>query len=186
MINMVYPVLPMLVLVGLLGKTAADTVVGTHEVLETTMATASSKATTITTALYTCHWTVDMLWGRVMTGVEWVGLPMKKSRWLLALVVPLFLLVSMPLLLTRAQGQGNDIWRLTMVVKDVPSNIPSMVLEIYKGRGFPAQSLSSPVVDVEDGTATGTVDVYAYCSDAKIHHGENGHIRLSASYGETM
>jgi hypothetical protein len=46
-----------------------------------------------------------------------------------------------------------------MVVTNVPSNIPSMVLEIYKGSGFPAQSLSSPVVDVEDGAATGTVDV---------------------------
>ena len=158
--------------------------------------------------------TLDMLWGRVMTGVEWVGLPMKKLRRLLALVVPLFLLVSMPLLLTRAQAQeeGNDIWRLTMVVTDVPSNIPSMVLEIYKGSDFLAQSLSSPVVDVEGGTATGTVDVstndisdrdiysvcyqgqyadgnddaHAYCSDAKIHHGENGHITLSASYGKTM
>jgi hypothetical protein len=144
-----------------------------------------------------------------------VGLPMKKSRQLLALVIPLFLLVSMPLLLTRVQAQqeeGNDIWRLTMVVTDVPSNIPSIVLEVYKGSGSQAQSLSSPVVDVEYGTATGTVDVstndigggdiysvcyqgeyadgnddvHAYCSDAKIHHGENGHITLSASYGETM
>jgi hypothetical protein len=148
-----------------------------------------------------------------MTGV---GLPMKKLRPLLALVVPLFLLVSMPpLLLTRGQAQqeeGNDIWRLTMVVTDVPSNIPSIVLEVYKGSGFQAQSLSSPVVDVEGSTATGTVDVstndigggdfysvcyqgqyadgnddaHAYCSDVKIHHGENGHITLSASYGETM
>jgi hypothetical protein len=158
--------------------------------------------------------TVDMLWGRVMTGVEWLGLPMKKWRRLLALVVPLLLLVSMPLLLTRAQAQeeGNDIWRLTMVVTAVPSNIPSIVLEVYKGSGFQAQSLSSPVVDVEGSTATGTVDVstndigggdfysvcyqgqyadgnddaHAYCSDVKIHHGENGHITLSASYGETM
>lgn len=143
-----------------------------------------------------------------------MGLSMKKLRSFLVLVAPLFLLVPVPLLLTRAQAQeeGNDIWRLTMVVTDVPSNIPSMVLEIYKGSGFPAQSLSSPVVDVEDGTATGTVDVstndisdgdtysvcyqgqyadgnddaHAYCSDAKIHHGENGHITLSASYGKTM
>jgi hypothetical protein len=158
-------------------------VVGTHEVLETTTAT--------------------------------VGLPMKKLRRLLALVVPLFLLVSMPpLLLTRVQAQqeGNDIWRLTMVVTNVPSNIPSIVLEVYKGSGVQAQSLSSSVVDVEYGTATGTVDVstndisdgdtysvcyqgqyadgnddaHAYCSDAKIHHGENGHITLSASYGKTM
>jgi hypothetical protein len=73
------------------------------------------------------------------------------------LMALLFLLVPMPH--TQAQEEGNDIWRLTMVVTDVPSNIPSMVLEIYKGSGFPAQSLSSPVVDVEDGTATGTVDV---------------------------
>src|SRR5215469_17212580 len=128
-------------------------------------------------------------------------------------ILPLVLCLQ-PLLLTRAQAQqeGNDIWRLTMVVTDVPSTIPSMVLEIYKGSGFPAQSLSSPVVDVEDGTATGTLDVstndigggdfysvcyqgqyadgnddaHAYCSDAKIHHGENGHITLSASYGKTM
>lgn len=128
-------------------------------------------------------------------------------------ILPLVLCLQ-PLLLTRAQAQqeGNDIWRLTVVVTDVPSNIPSMVLEIYKGSDFLAQSLSSPVVDVEDGTATGTVDVstndisdgdtysvcyqgqyadgnndaHAYCSDAKIHHGENGHIRLSASYGNTM
>jgi hypothetical protein len=128
-------------------------------------------------------------------------------------ILPLVLCLQ-PLLLTRAQAQqeGNDIWRLTMVVTDVPSNIPSMVLEIYKGSDFLAQSLSSPVVDVEDGTATGTVDVstndisdgdtysvcyqgqyadgnndaHAYCSDAKIHHGENGHITLSASYGKTM
>jgi len=66
-----------------------------------------------------------------------VGLPMKKLRRLLALVVPLLLLVSMPLLLTHVQAQeeGNDIWRLTMVVMVVPSNIPSMVLEIYKGSG---------------------------------------------------
>jgi len=150
-----------------------------------------------------------------MTGVEWVGLSMKKLRQLLVLVVRLLLLISMRLLLTHAQAQkeeGNSIWRLTMVVTDVPSNIPSMVLEVYKGSGFLAQSLSSPVVDVEDGTATGTVDVstndisdrdtysvcyqgqyadgnddaHAYCSDAKIHHGENGHITLSASYGKTM
>jgi hypothetical protein len=48
-----------------------------------------------------------------------VGLPMKKLRPVLALVVPLSLLVSMPpLLLTHAQTQeeeGNDTWRLTMV-----------------------------------------------------------------------
>jgi hypothetical protein len=140
---------------------------------------------------------------------------MNKLRQLLALLVPLFLLVSMPLLLTHAQAQkeeGNSIWRLTMVVTDVPSNIPSIVLEVYKGSGSQAQSLSSPVVDVEGSTATGTVDVstndidggevysvcyqgeyadgndeaHAYCSDAKIHQGENGHITLSASYGETM
>jgi hypothetical protein len=154
-------------------------------------------------------------WEKAARNHDWRGLPMKKLRPLLALAVPLSLLVSMPLLLTHAQAQqeeGNDIWRLTMVVTDVPSNIPSMVLEIYKGSGFPAQSLSSPVVDIVDGTATGTVDVstndisdrdtysvcyqgqyadgnddaHAYCSDAKIHHGENGHITLSASYGETM
>ncbi len=128
-------------------------------------------------------------------------------------ILPLILCLQ-PLLLTGAQAQeeGNDIWRLTMVVTDVPSNIPSIVLEVYKGSGFQAQSLSSPVVDVEEGTATGTVDVstndiadgdtyslcyqgqyadgnddaHAYCSNAKIHHGENGHITLTASYGETM
>jgi hypothetical protein len=50
---------------------------------------------------------MDMVWGRVMTGVEWVGLRMKK----LALVVPLLLLVYIPVLLTHVQAQeeGNDI-----------------------------------------------------------------------------
>ena len=58
MTNIIYPVLPMLTLVGLLGKTTATTaamMVGTHEVLET-KAPASSSATTTTTPLYTCHW----------------------------------------------------------------------------------------------------------------------------------
>jgi hypothetical protein len=62
-LNKVYSALTMpLVLVGLLGKTTATTaatVVGTHEVLETTAATASSKATTTATPLYTCHWDDD-------------------------------------------------------------------------------------------------------------------------------
>jgi hypothetical protein len=48
-------------LVDLLGKqttaTTAATVVGTHEVLQTTTATASSTA--MTTPLYTCHWDDD-------------------------------------------------------------------------------------------------------------------------------
>ena len=39
MINIIYPVLPMLALVSLLGKTTAVTVVGTHNVLETTTVT---------------------------------------------------------------------------------------------------------------------------------------------------
>jgi hypothetical protein len=112
----------------------------------------------------------------------------------------------------QEQEEGNDIWRLTMLVTDVPSSILSIVLEIYKGSGVQAQSLGSPVVDVEGGTATGTVDVstndisdgdaysvcyqgqyadgnddaHASCSDAKIHHGENDHISLSAPYGNTM
>jgi hypothetical protein len=61
-IDNVYPVLPILASVGLLGKqttaTTAATMVGTHEVLETTTAT----ATTTTTHIYTCHWDDNGQW----------------------------------------------------------------------------------------------------------------------------
>jgi hypothetical protein len=106
-------------------------------------------------------------------------------------------------------------WSLSLMVTDVPENVPILVFVIAKGSGFQAEELSSPVVNVEEnGTASVSVilessdigdgdtysvcyqgqfqqnpnvlSVHEYCSDALTHHGQNSHIVLHAEYGDNL
>jgi hypothetical protein len=108
-----------------------------------------------------------------------------------------------------------ETWNLSLIVTDVPENVPMIAFVIAKGSGFQAEELSSPVVNVdENGTANVSVvvessdiadnDTYSvcyigqfqknpnvlsaheYCSGALTHHGENHSIVLSAEYGDTL
>jgi hypothetical protein len=117
--------------------------------------------------------------------------------------------------LTVVPLPDSGTWSLTMVVTDVPQNVPMIVFVIAKGSGFQAEELSSPVVNVEEnGTASisvvvessdiGDRDTYSvcyqgqfqqnpnvlsaheYCSDALTHHGENHNITLHAEYGDNL
>jgi hypothetical protein len=106
-------------------------------------------------------------------------------------------------------------WSLSLMVTDVPENVPMIVFVIAKGSGNQAEELSSPLVNVqENNTASVSVivesndigdgDTYSvcyqgqfqqnpnvlsahvYCSSALTHHGENSHIVLHADYGDNL
>jgi hypothetical protein len=106
-------------------------------------------------------------------------------------------------------------WSLSLMVTDVPENVPMIVFVIAKGSGNQAEELSSPLVNVqENNTASVSVivesndigdgDTYSvcyqgqfqqnpnvlsaheYCSSALTHHGENSHIVLHAEYGDNL
>jgi hypothetical protein len=120
---------------------------------------------------------------------------------------------------TAEEGDQNspppETWSLSMVVTDVPQNIPMIVFVIAKGSGNQAEELSSPLLNVqENGTASDTAivessdigdgDTYSvcyqgqfqqnpnvlsaheYCSEALTHHRENSHIVLHAEYGDNL
>jgi hypothetical protein len=111
--------------------------------------------------------------------------------------------------------QKLETWNLSLIVTDVPENVPMIAFVIAKGSGFQAEELSSPVVNVdENGTANVSVvvessdiadnDTYSvcyigqfqknpnvlsaheYCSDALTHHGPNSHTVLHAEYGDNL
>jgi hypothetical protein len=112
-------------------------------------------------------------------------------------------------------GAPPGTWNLSLIINDIPENIPQIVFVIAKGSGFQADELSTQVVNVEEnGTASlsvvvessdiGDGDTYSvcyqgqfqqnpnvlsaheYCSDALTHHGENSHIVLHAEYGDNL
>jgi hypothetical protein len=108
-----------------------------------------------------------------------------------------------------------ETWNLSLIVTDVPENIPQIVFVIAKGSVNQAEELSSPLVYVqENNTASVSVivessdigdsdtysvcyqgqfqrnpnvlDAHEYCSDALTHHGPNSHIMLHAEYGDNL